>query len=160
MNLRKKNLQKDVRSIHNLSDYIPNKLGFSEKEKSAAILVFWLIYQIEGYLNKMVFDAMTNNLNEPECTRVINFVEATFNKLTLGRKLEVIMENCKKEGSYDGLKNSFKVAKKLIQIRNQIFHQKNLIRKVDYNGRKIIERETQNQMITDFGSNFAGWNDK
>ena len=76
----------------------------------------------------MVFDAMTNNLNEPECTRVINFVEATFNKLTLGRKLEVIMENCKKEGSYDGLKNSFKVAKKLIQIRNQIFHQKNLIR--------------------------------
>ena len=38
MNLRKKNLQKDVRSIHNLSDYIPNKLGFSQKENKFFII--------------------------------------------------------------------------------------------------------------------------
>lgn len=154
----KEKFEKDVRSIHNLSDYIPNKLGFSEKEKSGAVLVFWLIYLIERLVNKMVFDIMTSNIGEPERTRAINSVESTFNKLTFGRKLEKIIENCKKEGSYDSLKNVFKVTDELNQIRNQIFHQRKSIKEVCYNGKKIIERETQDQMIIDLGLNWAGWN--
>ena len=70
------------------------------------------------------------------------------------------MENSKKDNSYAGLEVFFKIADKLIRIRNQIFHQKRSIKELDYNGGKIIERETQNRMIIDFGSNFAGLNNK
>ncbi|TSC77413.1 MAG: hypothetical protein G01um101433_608 [Parcubacteria group bacterium Gr01-1014_33] len=154
-----KRFEKIVEDIPNLSEYIAEKLGFSKKEKDAADAVFWLIYKIELDLKEIAFTATTNKVRESERQTVINFVEITFSELTFGQKIKVIEKNSKKDGSFKSVKEFFKIANKFNDIRNQIFHQRQSIKEVCYDGKKIIERQTQNKMIVDFNLSFNGDND-
>ncbi|MDP3729183.1 MAG: hypothetical protein Q8R26_00290 [bacterium] len=133
--------KKDIQKIEDLSEYIPNKLGISEKEKKAAIMVFWFVYLIED-----IFKKMLNKL------RSADYDENKFNELTLGKKINKIEQGCKKEGSYKDKSEFFQIARKIKKIRNDIVHQNKSINEVFYGDRSIIERETQEQMIIDFYS--------
>lgn len=133
--------KKGIKSIKDLSKYIPNKLGLSEKERDAANIIFWLIYLIEDILRK--------KLNELNPT---NYNENKFHRLTFGQKISKIEKFLQKEGSYENKKEFINVARKINQIRRDIIHQNKPVKEICYDNKSITQRETQEQMFVDFYS--------